>query len=237
MRDQIVIDERYCGPPGSANGGYTAGRLAAFVDAPCIEVTLRAPPPLATPLAVERRDGGAALLEGTTLIADARPASLELDSPAPIAVRDAEEASTRFPYALEGHAFPACFGCGPERAPGDGLRIFAGPVAGRRDVYAAPWTPDRSLADPAGLVRPEFTWAALDCSGGCRVSNPRSTPPVVLGRLAVRIERHARAGEPHVVLAWPLELEGRKRSAGTALLDADGACLAIGRALWIELRG
>jgi hypothetical protein len=156
--------------------------------------------------------------------------------PPPVSLEEAEDASTRFPY-LDGHAFPHCFGCGPERAPGDGLRIFAGPVEGRDDVYAAPWTPDDSLADGTGIVRPEFVWAALDCSGGCRVANPHSTPPVVLGRLAVDLRRPVCAGRPFVVTAWPLEREGRKRTAGTALFSADGELCADARALWIELRG
>ena len=153
-----------------------------------------------------------------------------------MSLAEAEDASTRFPY-LEGHAFPHCFGCGPERAEGDGLRIFAGPVAGRDDVYAAPWRPDDSVADGAGIVRPEFIWAALDCSGGCRVANPRSTPPVVLARLAVDLHRPVCARRPYVVTAWPLEQDGRKRAAGTALFTEDGELCADARALWIELRG
>jgi hypothetical protein len=30
---EIVIDERFCEPPASGNGGYVAGRLAAYVGA------------------------------------------------------------------------------------------------------------------------------------------------------------------------------------------------------------
>ena len=43
----LVIDDRYNGPPASANGGYACGRIAAFVDGPA-RVTLRKPPPLHT---------------------------------------------------------------------------------------------------------------------------------------------------------------------------------------------
>lgn len=192
--------------------------------------------PLERELEVQRRDGGGvALLDGEEVVAEARPAELDLDAPPPVDLADAEDASTRFPY-LEGHAFPSCFGCGPQREPGDGLRIFAGPVAGRDDVYAAPWTPHPSPAGQAGAVDREFVWAALDCSGGCRVANPRSTPPVVLGRLTAGIERPVAAGEPHVVVAWPLASDGRKREAGTAVYTAGGELAALARALWIELR-
>ena len=47
----LVIPERFCGPPGTGNGGYVAGRLASLVASdsgsnPTIEVTLRRPIPL-----------------------------------------------------------------------------------------------------------------------------------------------------------------------------------------------
>ena len=43
----LSIDRRFCGPPGSGNGGYTAGRLAALIGDPA-EIMLRRPPPLET---------------------------------------------------------------------------------------------------------------------------------------------------------------------------------------------
>jgi hypothetical protein len=54
---QIIIDKRFCGPPNSGNGGYVCGRLARHIPG-AAEVTLRAPPPLDTPLdAVATNDG------------------------------------------------------------------------------------------------------------------------------------------------------------------------------------
>ena len=50
MTDSLVIPSRFCGPPGS--GGYACGRIAAYADGP-VTVTLRRPPPLATPMTVE----------------------------------------------------------------------------------------------------------------------------------------------------------------------------------------
>jgi len=44
------------------------------------------------------------------------------------------------------HPFPTCFVCGPDRRPGDGLRILVGPVAGR-DLSANVWYPDEALAE------------------------------------------------------------------------------------------
>ena len=58
----------------------------------------------------------------------------------------------------------------------------------------------------------------------------------MLGRLAAQVDRPVTAGEPHVVMAWPLGVDGRKREAAAALFTADGGLCARSRALWIELR-
>jgi acyl-CoA thioesterase len=34
-------------------------------------------------------------------------------------------------------------------------------------------------------------------------------------------------------MAWPIEQQGRKFTAGVALFDADGALMARGRQIWI----
>jgi hypothetical protein len=65
----LSIDRRFCGPPGSGNGGYTAGRLAALIGDPA-EVTLRRPPPLETEMRVERAGPRLLLMHGDDLIAE-----------------------------------------------------------------------------------------------------------------------------------------------------------------------
>src|SRR5215472_13329794 len=71
MTDSLVIPSRFCGPRDSGNGGYVCGRIAAYVDGPAT-VTLRRPPPLATPMAVEPDAGGSVRIHhGRTLIAEA----------------------------------------------------------------------------------------------------------------------------------------------------------------------
>ena len=76
-------------------------------------------------------------------------------------------AATRTPIKPQQHLLPMCFVCGPDRAPGDGLRLFAGPLA-RQDtvIFAVPWTPDSSLAAADDLVAPEFVRSVLDCPTG-----------------------------------------------------------------------
>jgi hypothetical protein len=214
---QLVIDRRFRGPAASGNGGYTCGLVAAHV-ADTATVTLRIPPPLGRAL----RFDGARLWADGVLVAEGQPAVLDLDPPERVAFEDAVSAAAP---DLDS-PFPECFVCGHTRT--DGLRIFAGPVAGR-DVVAGPWIPAPEV------TRPEFVWAALDCPGAYATGvTGRGT--VVLGRLTVRVERVPRAGERCVVVGWSLGHDGRKHEAGTALFGQDGDVLGLGRATWIEPR-
>lgn len=240
VTETVTIEPRFNGPPDSGNGGYASGRLARYVDAPAVEVTLRLPPPIGRPLQVERgNDGAARLLDGDALIAEARPVGLRDDAPPAVELSEAALAVHDSPFLDEAaHPFPTCFVCGPKRSAGDGLRIFAGPVA-QRDVFAAPWTPDQSLAGDHNALAPELVWAALDCPTSVPVANDPDDPdfrPIVLARLAARILAPVRAGQPHTIVSWPIEIDGRKRHAGAALHSAEGELLAVSRALWIELK-
>ena len=232
MADSLAIPARFNGPPDSGHGGYSAGLAASFVDGPA-EVALRAPPPLETPFAVERgEDGSVALLDEDRIILEARPAALDLAPPSPVAVDEAVAAEAGSFFLSDQHPFPTCFACGPRRAEGDGLRLFAGPVAGR-DVFATAWTPAAEFAGSDGAARPLFVWAALDC--------PSSAPAMtgttrVLASLAAALRADVKAGEPHVIGSWRIGSEGRKHWNGVALWDAAGGVCAVGRALWIELR-
>ena len=69
----LTIPSRFNGPAGVGNGGYVCGRIAAYVDGPAT-VTLRRPPPLDTPMEVERDgDGSVRVRHGRTLIGEAAP--------------------------------------------------------------------------------------------------------------------------------------------------------------------
>jgi hypothetical protein len=229
--DPVVIEERFRGPPGSGQGGYTCGLLARTLFG-VVEVSLRAPPPLGCQLTVERiEDSELALRDGETVIAHARPGELALDVPSPVAFGEAESAVAGY-LGFRNHAFPGCFACGPERDQGDGLRLFPGPVSGS-DVVACPWRPDAGLADESGLVRPEFVWAALDCptAFACELGESWA---IVLARLTARIDRPVHAERPHIVMAWSLGREGRKHHAACAISNQDDEVVAVSRALWIE---
>ena len=234
MSEQITIERRFRGPPESGYGGYVCGVVAGFIGGEA-EVTLKRPPPLDRRLeAVRLEDGAVALRDGEMVIAEGAPASVEIEIPKPVALPDAEAASRSYP-GFRQHVFPTCFGCGPQRSEGDGLRIFPGRVDGR-DIVAAPWTPDASLAGEGGTVRPEFVWAALDCPGAWALfDEPIEGRPVVLGRMAAKPIAPVHAGEPHVVIGWALGGEGRRRFSGTALFSADGGLRAFARSTWIRL--
>jgi hypothetical protein len=234
MPDTITIPARFNGPADSGNGGYSCGRLAAFIPGPA-RVRLHAPPPLDTPLEVVRHvDGHVELRDRDTLVASAWPAPLQLDVPPAPTLAQAEDAATRFRF-YEGHLFPTCFVCGPKRPAHDGLGIFAGPVSDW-SLLAAPWRPAPDLLDEAGAVRAEFVWAALDCPG-CFAAIGENERTAVLGELHAERLAAVPGDQPLVAFAWPLGHDGRKMFAGTALARADGVVLARARAVWIALRG
>jgi hypothetical protein len=221
--EQLTIEARFNGPDGSANGGYTCGRIAEHL-AGGAEVTLRMPPPLERPLDVERDDEQLLVRDGESVVAEAVRSAVELDVPVPPSWEAAEAASARYPGLVE-HAFPRCFVCGPAREPGDGLRIFAGPLGD--GFFAATWTPSE--------VAPELVWATLDCPGAIAVGFP-DRGETLLGRFAVAIERLPAVRERCIVLAWSLGEEGRKLYAATALYGEDSRLLAKARATWIVPR-
>jgi hypothetical protein len=127
--------------------------------------------------------------------------------------------------------------CGPERAAGDGLRIFPGPI-GSESVVASPWVPDTTLANDSGRIHAEYLWAALDCPGYFAVTPLlESGKTAVLGELCARIDAAVEQNANYVVIGWSLGREGRKHYAGSAILSATGDAVAMARAVWIEVSG
>jgi hypothetical protein len=237
VTETLAIPARFNGPPESGNGGYTCGRVAALVDSEVVEVSLRAPPPLEQRLAVAREGERVELRDGETLVAEGEPAELLLEMPDPVPQDElALAAAAGLERWFTGHPFPTCFVCGPERADGDGMRVFPVELPGRDGLFGARWRPPDSLAGDDGSVRPEFVWAALDCPTSAPVANFGTGPPVVLARLTSWLGCPVPAGEQHSILSWELEREGRKRHSAAALYDSAGRMLCASRALWIELQ-
>ncbi|MEV4707349.1 hypothetical protein [Actinoplanes sp. NPDC049316] len=214
----MLIPARFNGPPGSGNGGWSAGAFAAAAGAgtagPPFQVTLRVPPPLETTLTV---DGGKVLDPAGTLVAEVAP---EADAGPGTPPASPAQAG---PYpGLTDHPFPGCYVCGPERL--DGLRIFPGPLPDGRMVAAWTVPPDVTF---------ETVWAALDCPGGW--SALQTGRVYLLGRIAAAVDALPAAGEECVVVGAPVSAEGRKAVVDSTVYAPDGSPLARARATWVAL--
>jgi hypothetical protein len=182
---------------------------------------------------------------GETLIAEARPSSLELDVPEPPGWDEAWAARERSPsfakglneYVPDGTGFhPVCYCCGVDNP--ESLRVHAAPIRDGAQVAAA-WQTEASWGsrgDAVGHLPIETLWTALDCpgqfawlAGGIRTS--------MLGRLTAEVLRPARAGERHVVTGWRIDVERKKHFAGTAVFDLEGRLVARAKAVWIGRMG
>ncbi len=232
MSQSITIERRFRGPPDSANGGYVCGRIANLVGTSAT-VRLLAPPPLDTPLRIKEAEGYTWLYDGDKAVARAQATEgLSMDIPAVPPVDAVESAQTRF-RGDEEHFYPGCFVCGPNREPGDGLRIFAGKLQDASMVGAC-WTPDPSLGTTNARVPDEYLWAALDCPGAFAFEPPASGA-ILLGELSAQIHSSAQVGQVLRVIGWEIEQQGRKHFCGTALFDEHNQLIAAAKAIWIEI--
>ena len=233
MPDSLIVPATFNGPQRSGNGGYAAGALASFVGEPA-EVSLRSPVPLDRELeVVGEGDGSVRMLDGETLVCEGRGVTdLDLEVPEPVSVDEARTATGRYRGLGDGE-FCRCFVCG--RAREDSFGVFAGEVDGR-ELVASTWTPPAWAQGEDGQVRPELIWAVLDCPTYFATHIERELSAAVLARITARVEAPVSIGVEHVVIAWPIEIDGRKHHAGSAVFSAGGELLAAARALMIEPR-
>ena len=240
---ELVVPGRFCGPPDSGNGGWTAGAVAELVRPHverahswrAVEVTLTAPPPLDSAMSCTQEDDVLVVRHDDTVVARGRTVTDDLVAVPPVPAARAREASAAYPgHAV--HPFPGCFACGP--AHESGLRIFPGQlVRPGPHWWAATWTPDASVQQEGGPAadRPRasvpVTWAALDCIGGWAGDLVERT--MVLGRMTARVEALPAIGQEHVLVAEARGQDGRKVHAATSLYDAAGTLLATAEQVWI----
>lgn len=235
MNQTLTIPARFRGPPTSGNGGYVAGKLAAFLGDGPAEVTLRAPTPLDTALDVVADGEGVRLMHGDRLIAAAAPKPLALAVPDLPPLAEAEAATVRGGSPNE-TAYGQCFVCGRSLPAHLGLRVHTGWLPAR-GMVAGLWRPDAAFAGPDGRLDAAFAWGALDCPGGFACGNGIAGDTMYLtGRMHAEIAGDVRAGERYVVIGWPLDRDGRKVTTGTAVFTTDGAVVAKALSLWIEMK-
>jgi hypothetical protein len=238
----MTIAPGFNGPRLSGNGGYVAGVLAerytrAFGGDGAVEITLRAPIPIARALEVVPEGEALILRDGDTLLCEARAGSVDHLKPPPAptdwaeVMRRGEDGGT--PPDSE---FGTCLVCARGRAVGDGLRVLgtAGPAPG---YSLSCYLPHANHADEAGRIRPEFVWGTLDCPGAFAVQDPDDMRPALTGRMTVKVIEPPTVGERCAVVGWRIGAEGRKLYSGTALYTETGRLCAIGTCTWILLKG
>ena len=229
-RKTITIAPRFCGPDHSGNGGYVCGMMANHVGY-VPEVTLRKPPPLASEMELVTEADRVLLTHKGDIVASMELGHVAFQAPSPPDLETAIRATGNY-LGFKKHPFPHCFVCGPERHKHDALCIYPGKV-GNDGMVAAPWTPHGSLLDTHGNVRNEFIWAALDCPGAFAIMD--SSRPMVLGRMAARIEEDIEMGAECVVIGWAKRSEGRKHFSGTAIFSKSKGLCAVAHATWIDV--
>jgi len=239
--EEITIEPGFNGPRLSGNGGYVGGVLAerytrAFGGDGTVEITLRAPVPIARPLQVMPESEALMLRDGDMLLCEARAGSVEHLTPPP-APTDWAEVMHR---AEDGGSppdseFGYCIICGQGRGVGDGLRVLgsAGPQPG---MSLSCYVPHANHADAAGRIKPEFVWGTLDCPGAFAAQDPGDVRPALTGRMTARVIEPPKVGERCAVVGWRIGAEGRKLYSGTALYTESGRLCALGTCTWILLK-
>ncbi|MGD9984163.1 MAG: hypothetical protein AB7S51_08380 [Porticoccaceae bacterium] len=235
--ETLLIDARYNGPVGRGNGGYIAGAMAAFVSGDA-EVRIMRGFPVATALTIRRHpDGSVSCHLDDQELGRARPLELELEIPPPPTLSAARAAVERFRF-LHGSDVRGCYVCSPRRAPGEGLRLFCGPLpeAAGDTIVAGVWEPGLELLDASGQVAREQVWAALDCPGGYGIAALAPDIGVqLLGTCAASLKQPLRAGASYIVSSWQLAPpQGRKRFMGVAIHGVTGELMACARQTWID---
>jgi hypothetical protein len=255
---ELVVPARFCGPPSSGNGGWSAGAVSAYAGEDCpddhalpwpaVTVSLLAPPPLDVAMTVRPADEGGvvAAYDGRPVLA-ARCSHDPVPDVEPVSPEEARAASASY-AGLRSHPFPTCFSCGTGREPGDGLRIFPGRVGDAHledggpplPRVAATWTPHPSVAEDFHAYADEtpraslpVTGAALDCVGGW--AGDLEERLMVLARMTVRLDSLPVIGEEHVLVGTGRGREGRKAWTSATMYDADGRVVGSAEHLWIAV--
>jgi hypothetical protein len=242
MQESVIIAPGFNGPRLSGNGGYVGGVLARrfhqqFDTDGAVEVTLRAPVPIACELSVAREGDALMLRDGGTLLCEARAGSVDHLKPPPPpgdwddVMRRAEQGGSP-----EDSEFHSCIVCGRSRAAGDGLRVLGtpGPHPGHS---LSCYVPHPNHADAQGRIPFELVWATLDCPGAFAVQDSADWQPALTGRMTAKVIEPPQVGERCAVVGWRMGGgEGRKLHSGTALYTERGRLCALGSQTWILLR-
>lgn len=232
-----VIGSQFNGPPTTGNGGYVAGLLAHRLtdQLHCVTAVtskLLRPPPLDAPLHWRDQARGVSLVDDEgEVVGTAEPGSFREGPPEAPTLDEARAAGEAYD-GFNQHPFPTCFTCGIERAEGDGLRVFSGPLADGR--VACSWTAHESFADGSGRLRHEFAWAAMDCPGGW-AAGIAEDKPMLLGKMTAVVDYLPPVGEECIVVGSLQRVDGRKHFTSTALYAPSGSLVGHAEQIWITI--
>ena len=232
----VTIPAQFNGPLKSGNGGWVCGLLAnewiRRHGPTVVTSTLLQPPPLDTTLTWEEDNASELrlLTAGGAVIGTCAPGQFADDPPPTVSPADAAAGAAAYP-GYTNHPFDHCFTCGTARDPGDGLRIFSGPIAD--DRTAAPWEVHPAFATDDGQIPTPVAWAGLDCPGGWAAGFPDDL--LLLGRLTAELVRPPLPGETLLATGWRRSTDGRKRLTSTALYTDDGSLVGRSEQVWIAV--
>ncbi|PJZ83058.1 hypothetical protein [Leptospira harrisiae] len=238
----IQINEKYCGPPMSGNGGYIAGITANQIQNNASVIKIKSPAPLNQPLYFVKDPSINKIklldIDNNVIIAEGQE---DNDFYLPFPKFDNKSIEEiRKPIheylGFQKHPFSTCFVCGPEREHEDGMRIFPAKISdqtGFAYLHGAIWNPWKKLGDTNDKILNEIVWAALDCPGGFAVS---FVDPImiVLVKLRARINENISVNDTYAIQAWEIGRNRRQRIAGTAIYRlSDFKCVAYSEAYWM----
>lgn len=178
---------------------------------------------------------------GDTLIAEVTESDLRMDIPTPPDRKAVIEAAPLSPSLLArenpiipgARGFhPICFCCGADHE--DGLRVFTAPITDTNQV-AALWETKAGWGNENGYLPNTFLWTALDCPGQF-AWYAADILTGMLGRITAEVMAPARAGRTYLVMAWPVEIDGKKHFAGSAIFDEHDNLIARAKTVWIGNR-
>ena len=192
---------------------------------------LLSPPPLNTPMFIQKLGAQLSLMHGDTIVAEAEQGTLtsrSLSCPDPALILSQREF---FPTHQQ-HPLPSCFVCGPARSSDDGLNIF--PVPFDDHGVGSLWRPHKSVQDDAGRIPTEILWAALDCPG--YFAHQKTNTLMLLGSMTACVFSKPQADQMFTVCGWQTQQVGRKYYSTTAIFDENRLLCAQSEQIWITLK-